>query len=125
MIRFPGISEERGYTVIRIWLGPKRNIDGSINPAYRRTFGPYNNANIQRAKNHIIEVREAFKRGQAPPPEQEPLAVVRACDLYHKFHYVQKRGRSAESIRNIGYKLNIFREYWPKEAWHNLSHRKR
>lgn len=120
MRKTAGVYEDNGYTRIRIWLGPKRNPDGSINKPYRRNFGPYSNENIQRARNHIEEIRRNFKRGIKPAPEPEPLPVPLACDIYHERHWVKKRGRSAEGIRNVAYKLNFFREYWKTRAWHTL-----
>jgi hypothetical protein len=120
MRKIPGIYEENGYTKVRVWLGPKRNPNGSINRPYRRSFGPYSNENIQRAKNHIEAVRDNFKKGIRPAPEPEPLAVPSACDIYHDRHWVKNHRRTPEAIRNIGYKLNSFRIYWPTQALHNL-----
>jgi len=121
MKKIQGIYEENGYTKIRIWIGPKRNPDGGFNPPYRRSMGVYNNENIQRAKNHIDNIRRDLQKGIRPMPEPEPVVVPMVCDIYYKRHWVNKRGRSAESIRNVGYKLNFFRTYWKTRAWHTIN----
>jgi len=120
MRKTPGIYEDDGYTRIRIWLGPKRNLDGSINKPYRRSMGCWCNEHIQEAKNHIDRTRENFRKGLKPTPEPAPLAISTACDIYHNRHWAKKRGRTAEAIRNMTSKLKLFRIYWPTSAIHNL-----
>ena len=56
MRRIQGINNDRGYTKLRIWLGPKRNGDGTQNKPFVKYFGPYNHVNIVRAKNFMDEV---------------------------------------------------------------------
>lgn len=115
-----GVYEENGYTKIRIWLGPKRNPDGTENKPYRRSMGHWSNETIQKAKNHIDEVRRAFEKGFKLPPEPKPLSVTTACDLYYERHWLKKRGRTVDGIRNVGYKLKVFKAYWRTCALHML-----
>lgn len=120
MRKIPGVYEENGYTKVRIWLGPKRNPDGSINKPYRRSLGVYNNANIQLAKTHIEKTREAFKAGIMPGNEPEPLPVPLACDAYFKRDWVDNPKRTRRSVRNTGYGIERFKDYWRARAWHTL-----
>lgn len=115
-----GVYSYKGYVRVRIWLGPKRNPDGTENAPYQRSMGCVCNPHIQKANNHVKEVRGNFEKGLKPAPDPEALAVPTACDIYHKRHWVEKRGRSAESVRNIAYKLNFFRTYWKARAWHTI-----
>lgn len=120
MKKIQGIYEENGFTKIRIWLGPKRNSDGSINRPYRRSFGTYNTANIQSAKNHIDDVRENFSKGIMPGSEPEPLPVTMACDTYYKRDWVDNHKRNRRSVRNTSYGVERFKAYWRTRAWHTL-----
>jgi len=120
MIPSRGVYDDNGYTRIRIWLGPRFNLDGTENRPYRKTMGPWTNPNIQRANNHVAEVRRNFQNGIRPEPELESLGVPLACDIYHKRWWADKRGRSAEGIKNVGYKMNFIRTYWKARAWHTL-----
>src|SRR5690349_8080315 len=99
MKRIQGIRNDRGYTELRIWLGPKRNIDGSENKPYRKIFGPWSVSSILRAKAHMDKLRQDFKAGRRPKPDPEPIQVSQACDLFYQRHFEQDPGRSASSRR--------------------------
>lgn len=107
--------------MVRIWLGTKRNPDGTENKPYRRSMGPWNNANIQRANNHIDEIRENFRKGLQPQPEPQPLSFVAGSHIYFDRHWKNKRGRSAGAIKNIEYLLIRFRRQWAAKAVHTFN----
>lgn len=115
-----GIYNDNGYVRLRIWLGPKRSPDGSVNKPYRRTFGLWNNANIQAAKNHLDEVREKWKAGIKPGNEPQQLPVPTACDYYYKRDWVDNVERSRDSVRNTRYGIERFKKYWSARAWHTI-----
>jgi len=110
MRRIQGIRNDGGYTELRIWLGPKRNLDGTENKPYRRTFGPYTLQNIFRAKAHMDQVRQDFKKGKLPEPDPKPLLFRDACDIFYRLHW-ENRDRSVKALRNIRSKLNTYKNY--------------
>lgn len=114
-----GVYQENGYVKIRIWLGSKYE-NGLEKKPYRRSMGAWNNMNIQRAKNHIDEVRANFKNGIVPGPELKALPFPEACDIYFKLHWTQKDGRTKKGIRNIGYFMERFRKTWTARALHSI-----
>ncbi len=116
-----GVYEESGFTKIRIWLGPKQNPDGSFNKPYRRSFGPWNTANIQSAKLHVDRIRDDFKKGVQPQPDPSPISFPAASHIYFEKHWAHKRGRSADSIKNTEYLLIRLRRRWAAQAWHAFT----
>lgn len=115
-----GVYEENGYTKIRIWLGPKRNPDGSENKPYRRSMGRWCNAAIQDAKNHIDHIRRNFEKGIMPGNDPEPLPIPLACDTYYKRDWVENPKRSRRSVKNTSYGIERFKKYWRTRAWHSI-----
>jgi integrase len=116
-----GVYEENGYVKVRIWLGKKYNLDGTQTKPYRRSMGPWSNANIQRAKTHVDHLRDDFKKGIQPQPDPAPLGFPAASHIYFDKHWKNKRGRSAESIQNTEYLLMRLRRFWPGQAWHTFT----
>ncbi|OGR91714.1 MAG: hypothetical protein A2992_08405 [Elusimicrobia bacterium RIFCSPLOWO2_01_FULL_59_12] len=112
MKKIQGIHNDRGYTELRIWLGPKRNPDGSVNRPYRRIFGAYTLPNILRAKEHMDQVRRDFKAGKMPKPEPKPILFTQAADIFYHRHF-ELRQRSHKSKRNARSLLNNLKTYWP------------
>ena len=115
-----GIENDRGYVKIRIWLGPKYNPDGSYNKPYRRSMGCWCTAHIMEAKNHIDEVRANFEKGIRPQREVRARLFVEVCDLFHKHWYANKQGRSARSIREVGYLIKRYKQEWPTHPFHGI-----
>lgn len=115
-----GVYEENGYAKIRIWLTPKYKLDGTEAKPYRKSMGPWNNANIQRAKNHIDEVRAKFEKGVNPGPEIEILGFPEGCDIYHKRHWLENPKRTARATQNVGYILNGFKRTWKERSHHSI-----
>ena len=121
MRKIQGISNDRGYTELRIWLGPKRNLDGTINKSYRKLFGPWCKANIIRAVEHRDKVRKDFYAGKLPKPIPKPILFSQACEIYYLRHWEKRPGRSPKSVRNIKSMLEGFKAYWPGKALHTFK----
>jgi len=121
MRRIQGIRNDRGYTELRIWLGPKRNPDGSHNKPYRKLFGPYNEANILRAKEHMDRIRKDFTAGKTPTKEPKPILLSQACDIFLKRHFEQNSKRSRRSRDTARSIIKSIREFWPVAALHTLK----
>src|SRR5258708_14019353 len=118
MRRIQGIRNDRGYTELRIWLGPKQNPTGSINKPYRKIFGPWSNINILRAKEHMEKVRRDFKMGKLPTPDPLPILVTQASDLFYQRHFVSDPSRSLSSKRPTKSIFKTFKRHWPDSALH-------
>jgi len=121
MRKIQGIRNDRGYTELRIWPGPKRNPDGSINTPYRKLFGPYTVQNIMRAKEHMERVRKEFSFGKTPTKEPKPILLSFACDVFFKRHFEQNSKRSRRSKDTARSIIKTFREHWPVTALHTIK----
>jgi len=121
MRRIQGINNDRGYVKLRIWLGPKRNPDGSCNKPHVKLFGPWSETNINRAKAYLDTTRENFKKGHLPKPDPEPISVPRACDLFFDRHFGNNPNRSNGSKRTARSNLNTMKVMWPIRALHSIT----
>lgn len=122
MRRPQGISVHKSngaeYVKLRIWLGSKRNIDGTLNKPYTKVKGLWNTVNITEMVSHRDKVREDFKKGKAPTPDPVPITVPAVCDLAYEKHYTV--GRSKGSMASARCHLNSIKEEWPSKAWHTM-----
>jgi len=118
MRRIQGINHDRGYTKLRIWLGPKRSRDGTLNKPFVKYFGPYNKINIARAKVFMDEVREQYKKGKPIKKEPQPFALADAADLFWTRHWKNDPNRSKGSRRSAYYVIEGFKNYWPTRPIH-------
>lgn len=120
MIPMKGVYKDKGYAAIRIWLGPKRNPDGTLNKPLRRTFGRWSNVGIQDANNYVTTARENYRKGILPGQEPTPLMFPIACDIYEKRHWEEKEGRSDRAVQGVGYQLERFRNFWRDRSFHTI-----
>lgn len=120
MILEQGVYNDKGYVAVRIWLGPKYNLDGSLNKPYRRTFGRWNNANIQMANKHVKEIRDNYKKCIMPGQEPTVLSFSLACDIFEKRHWIENPERSARAVQNAKYDIARYREKWRAHAFHSI-----
>lgn len=121
MRRIQGINNDRGYTKLRIWLGPKRNNDGTLNKPFVRYFGPYNKANIGRAKAFMVEVREQFMKGKPIKKDPQPLSLPAAIDIFWERHWKRDPNRSKKSLTSAYYVLEGFKKAWPTTPLHLMK----
>jgi integrase len=115
-----GVYKYGGYVRIRIWLGPKRNPDGTLNPPYQRSWGCICNQHIQEANNHVRETRDNFKKGIMPGNEPEPWPMPVGCDIYYKREWINNRHRSRRGVKNTGYAIERFKRFWRTRAGHTI-----
>src|ERR1035438_8119048 len=121
MRRIQGINNDRGYTKLRIWLGPKRNRDGTLNKPFVKYFGPYTKINIARAKIFLDEVREQFRIGKPIKKEPRPIVLSKAIEIFWHRHWKSDPNRSKKSLTSAYYVLEGFKKAWPMTPLHLMK----
>ena len=115
-----GISNDRGYVKIRVWLGPSRIGNVKTKP-YTRIRGCWCSEHIKQAEEFIRKMRENFKNGKELTKEPQAITVAQAVQIYLDRHFRSNAERSKRSIDTATSICNSFIRTWPETPLHKLK----